>query len=457
MALALAPFMDTKLNSDFTPTSNYAANEAKNSALIDQAAQVKQASQRLSGRMNDVTQAIKSHDIMNQGVQDLMIANPELYKQMSEAVKSQEDLAVKRAEKTANFMAGVVPYITGAKLRGIPEAQAYNDYIGFAKMNGIPLGQFENMPYSEETLQMLKSSVYGIKGVLESGSTVSKEDGALVTRTPLGDVKDVKVLPQEKTDKPVPLRTYKKGNKEITEEFVDGAWRLKATADAYKPDTEFNKPPAGYRWNASGTLEAIPGGPADKTATPSVYQASEDERKAAGWVVQAGNALNNLRQVIQDNPESMKQPLLEVIAPERFVNAFRSSDRQRFVQAASSFSEAALRAATGAGVNESEARQKIAELTPVYGDQDPVIAQKLKSLGLYLKSLEARAGRALPNAQQALASEQPTMPAPIKPVASAQPKPAAQQFRQIKSAADYNALPSGAIFIDPNGVKRRKP
>jgi hypothetical protein len=170
-------------------------------------------------------------------------------------------------------------------------------------------------------------------------------------------------------------------------------------------------------------------------AKPSpAMQASEDERKAAGWVAQARNSLQNMRAVLSRNPSAADQGLLEAIAPESLANIFRSSDRQVFTQAASSFAEAALRAATGAGVNRDEAAQKIRELTPVFGDKPEVKLNKLQSMDVYLSSLESRAGRALSNSQSSV-----------------------RQPVQVKSTAEYNALPSGAIFIDPNGVKRRKP
>jgi len=55
-----------------------------------------------------------------------------------------------------------------------------------------------------------------------------------------------------------------------------------------------------------------------------------------------------------------------------------------------------LRAATGAGMNEYEARQKVRELVPQLGDKPGVVAQKTASYDVYMKSLQARAGRALP-------------------------------------------------------------
>jgi hypothetical protein len=73
-------------------------------------------------------------------------------------------------------------------------------------------------------------------------------------------------------------------------------------------------------------------------------------------------------------------------------NFVKSAHRQQFSQAASSLSEALLRAATGAGVNKDEAAQKIQELTPQFGDSDAVIKQKMDSIPMYIESLKTRAG-----------------------------------------------------------------
>lgn len=130
--------------------------------------------------------------------------------------------------------------------------------------------------------------------------------------------------------------------------------------------------------------------------------ASEDERKAAGWLAQAENSWKNMREVglgPDGKPTKDAKPgILEtqILLPESVKNMTRSGGRQRFVQASSSMSEAFLRAATGAGMNESEARQKIMEITPQWGDSEEVIKQKFESIPVYLESLRARAGRAVP-------------------------------------------------------------
>lgn len=179
-----------------------------------------------------------------------------------------------------------------------------------------------------------------------------------------------------------------------------------------------SKAPSGYRWNAAGGLEFIPGGPADP-ANKGGGAPSEDERKAAGWLGQATRALGNMEESLyrknddgtfmldalgQRIPTGADTPgFIERYSPsEELGNRSMSPDRQRYSNASSSLSEALLRAATGAGVNESEARQKVAELTPQRGDSEEVKKQKLEGAAGYIEDLRARAGRALPAAQRTL-------------------------------------------------------
>lgn len=127
---------------------------------------------------------------------------------------------------------------------------------------------------------------------------------------------------------------------------------------------------------------------------------SEDERKAAGWLAQANNAYKNMLDVLDKSPDADSPSALEALLPEGAKGAVQSPGRQRYTQAASSFSEAALRAATGAGVNRDEAAQKIRELTPGYFDTPELKRQKADSLKVYLESLNARANRAAPEGYQ---------------------------------------------------------
>lgn len=134
----------------------------------------------------------------------------------------------------------------------------------------------------------------------------------------------------------------------------------------------------------------------------SSAQPSEDERKAAGWFFQADNARRNMERVIKNNSAAAYPTVGERAAGfipgvgEDFANYLRPDDRQQFVQASRSMSEALLRAATGAGMNMYEANEKVRELVPQLGDKPGQVAQKTASYDVYMKALQSRAGRALP-------------------------------------------------------------
>jgi len=132
----------------------------------------------------------------------------------------------------------------------------------------------------------------------------------------------------------------------------------------------------------------------------SVGKTTEDQAKAAGWYNQAQNAYANLTKSMIDpstgkiSYKAASPSMMESMLPKNMKGAVQSPERQRFAQAASSMSEALLRAATGAGVNKEEAEQKIAELTPTYWDDDSTKKQKLAAIPMYLQSLQTRAGKA---------------------------------------------------------------
>lgn len=145
--------------------------------------------------------------------------------------------------------------------------------------------------------------------------------------------------------------------------------------------------------------------------TAGAAKASEDERKAAGWLSQATNAYQNMIGAMTAKPSAAapgwREAALGAVGLEKAQKAVQTPERQKFTQASKSLSEALLRAATGAGVNESEAKQKIEELTPSFLDDEATKQQKLASIPVYLESLRTRAGRAAPEGYQ-IPTAQPT-------------------------------------------------
>lgn len=178
----------------------------------------------------------------------------------------------------------------------------------------------------------------------------------------------------------------------------------RAIAEMRRGQNGMPRAPSGYEWvtNPDGSVQQkyIPGGPADP-ASKAQGPATEDERKAAGWYFQADKARRDMDSVLLRNPSASAQTFAERGAGlipavgDDIANFMRPEERQQFVQAASAFAEATLRAATGAGVTKDEAIQKVRELTPQLGDKPGQIKQKIKSQEMYLDSLRTRAGRAV--------------------------------------------------------------
>lgn len=142
---------------------------------------------------------------------------------------------------------------------------------------------------------------------------------------------------------------------------------------------------------------------------PTKSEPSEDEKKAAGWLAQAKLAYSNMSAANRAEPNASSPGLVEKgvsLIPgvgEDLAYAQMSPARQRFTTAASSLSEAVLRAATGAGVGEAEAKQKVRELTPRWREDPTSIAMKQNMAEMYITSLQTRAGRAVPKADPAAA------------------------------------------------------
>lgn len=207
----------------------------------------------------------------------------------------------------------------------------------------------------------------------------------------------------------------------------DASARGWASVKLQQDRLKFDKEDPKLAWNADlggfvnpRTREVLPAVLNGVPAKTGGVKLTEDQGKATGWLVQANNAWKNMQEVGFDkdgNITSAAQPgFNDVLAnvpsfglAGGAANIFRGADRQKFMQASSSLSEALLRAATGAGVNKDEAEQKVRELTPVIGEAEETTKQKMAAIPLYIESLKVRAG---PGAAQALAiggTGKPTM------------------------------------------------
>ena len=356
--------------------------------------------------------AVKEEEV-NSTMPELMgrIAKGELTdKQKSDFLQAHPEMAQKyiatndekAKEKVNNLMASSLIKLTHS-------TDANNDAASIRaalKQYGVPLNLSDNAT-PDELKDALKVAIYGVKAIDQKTKSVD-EFGNVVEKNALDEqvgydrapVKAAKATPVMVNGKEV-ITEVNLGNGKILRERLlsDGTKEKLGESSPQQP-----KQPSGDLVQTVNGWEFVPKGQIPKGAPlpTASSRPTEDENKATQWAVQAQYATDNMARIFGANPKAANQGFIESYLPESFANYIRTADRQQFQQAASSFAEAALRAATGAGVTESEARQKIAELTPVWGDKAPVITQKLNSIPLYLASLQTRAGRGLAPANEAI-------------------------------------------------------
>lgn len=157
------------------------------------------------------------------------------------------------------------------------------------------------------------------------------------------------------------------------------------------------KAPAGYRWTATGELEAIPGGPASKTAA-----ATEGERKAATLLKRLEGSEAQLRKALRDDPSADKPSLLasglRTVGAEAAANTLTGPERQRVDAAQLDILDAALTLGTGAAYTREQLEGYRRSYFPQIGDDKKTIADKADRLRNVIDAAKIAAGRAAPTA-----------------------------------------------------------
>ena len=368
-------------------------NQNQKSALDLLTAQKKQKDEQwYSDNAGALSRKVKTLDVADDDLARMAQVNPEYHKVLQS----------EKADAVKNFNASNLAYLGSST----DKAKAAQDIIHAHEAHGMTIpDQFKQSP--ELLMQYLKVINAGSKA-FDLKNVSKNESGDIITTDITGDTTDIKSAPVKPT-KATPVMVNGKevitevnlGNGKILRERLlsDGTKEKLGESSPQQP-----KQPSGDLVQTINGWEFVPKGQIPKGAPlpTASSRPTEDENKATQWAVQAQYATDNMARIFGANPKAANQGFIESYLPESFANYIRTADRQQFQQAASSFAEAALRAATGAGVTESEARQKIAELTPVWGDKAPVITQKLNSIPLYLASLQTRAGRGLAPANEAI-------------------------------------------------------
>lgn len=154
------------------------------------------------------------------------------------------------------------------------------------------------------------------------------------------------------------------------------------------------RPPSGYRWTADGSLEAIPGGPAGKSAV-----ATEGERKAATLLTRLQASQNQLSAAVKDDPSAVKPGLiangLRTIGAEAAANSMAVSPARQRVEAAQlDILDAALTLGTGAAYTREQLEGYRKSYFPQIGDEPPAIKDKEQRLKTVIEAAKIAAGRA---------------------------------------------------------------
>lgn len=162
------------------------------------------------------------------------------------------------------------------------------------------------------------------------------------------------------------------------------------------------KPPAGYRWDESGTgLEAIPGGPATK-------QSAETSARTA-------LAATQLDVLDEDFIREVENGAVTGFGD--FLMAKAGRDKQgEIMREINAASEAMVRMLTGAGMNIAEAQREADLYIPTLMDDGASAASKLRQLKRRLKATIDAAGQGRGGGQQIIdtvrqgAETQPALP-----------------------------------------------
>jgi hypothetical protein len=186
------------------------------------------------------------------------------------------------------------------------------------------------------------------------------------------------------------------------------AQRVRIARESRPAAADPNKPPPGYRWGGDGSLQAIPGGPADSTGKNS--KATDTQRVTALYADRAREAENILSGVKGEGGVEGQGTSFWQNARSRIPgvgNYAVSNDFQKYNQAKRNFVNAVLRKESGAVISKEEFENADKQYFPQPGDErnPEIMAQKRANRETAIEGLKRAAGTAMnPQGQPAPAA-----------------------------------------------------
>jgi hypothetical protein len=122
--------------------------------------------------------------------------------------------------------------------------------------------------------------------------------------------------------------------------------------------------PSGYRYNAEGNLEIIPGGPADPNAAKAgAKDLTEGQSKAIDFYQRARSSQIELER-LNLSPDDIIALATQEVLPPSLANRFSDTDRRLYRSAAKNFAMATLRRESGAAITPEEIRSQVSIFFP---------------------------------------------------------------------------------------------
>lgn len=165
-----------------------------------------------------------------------------------------------------------------------------------------------------------------------------------------------------------------------------------------KKASQGEKPPSGYRQNADGSLEFIPGGPADPATGQRNAVPTEGERKAGTLLQRLEFSQQQLADAVTEAPGAAKPELdaefLRKIGGDTTANLATSGNRQRVEAAQLDLLDAALTLGTGAAYTKEQLKGYARSYFPQIGDDEKTVKDKQDRLQNVIEAARIAAGRA---------------------------------------------------------------
>lgn len=241
-------------------------------------------------------------------------------------------------------------------------------------------------------------------------------------------------------------------------QFTPGAPRL-----GYTPPKQ-KSAPEGYQWNSTGdAVEPIAGGPKDRTAPGADFDNESSLRKEVAQRLQQDKTVlgmyDNVRaaaaQPSAAGDLSMIFAYMKMLDPGSVVREQEFANAQNAASVPDQVRNMYNRALSGQRLNPNQRADFLKQAANLAGNAERRITGMTRQYQDTARQYGFDPQRATGMADfSGVSATSETVPT-ARPTPPAREQPQSNAIR-VNTAADYEALPSGALFLAPDGTQRRK-